>query len=174
LSERQNILDTLHSERFVDRAPAEVYNTLLEEGVYLGSIRTYYRVLAANQEVKERRAQRRHPEYKKPELMATGPNQAWTWDITKLYGPAKWTYYYLYVLLDIFSRYVVGWLLAEREAACLAEQLIEQSYLKHGINPGQLTIHSDNGPAMQARGVVDLHVRLDITKSNSRPYVSND
>ena len=174
VEERQSILDVLHSERFVDRAPAEVYHTLLDEGVYWGSIRTYYRILAENQEVKERRAQRRHPEYQKPELIATGPNQVWTWDITKLLGPAKWTYYYLYVILDIFSRYVVGWMLAEREASVWARQLIEETYEKQNIRPGQLTMHSDNGSPMQATPMVGLHARLDITKTNSRPHVSND
>lgn len=172
--ERQEILDQLHSERFIDRAPAEVYNTLLDEGVYLGSVRTYYRILAANQEVKERRAQRRHTVYSKPELLATGPNQVWTWDITKLLGPVKWTYYYLYVILDIFSRYVVGWMLAEREAACWAQQLIEETYIKQNIKPGQLTIHSDNGAPMKATPMVGLHNRLDVAKSCSRPHVSND
>lgn len=172
--ERQLILDALHSERFVDRAPAEVYHTLLDEGIYLGSVRTYYRVLAENLEVKERRAQRRHPEYAKPELIATGPNQVWTWDITKLLGPAKWTYYYLYVILDIFSRYVVGWMLAEREASIWAQQLIEETCEKQNIKPGQLTMHSDNGAPMQATPMVGLHARLDITKTNSRPHVSND
>lgn len=172
--ERQQILDVLHSERFIDRAPAEVFYTLLDEGIYMGSIRTYYRILAANQEVKERRAQRRHPEYRKPELIATGPNQVWSWDITKLLGPAKWTYYYLYVILDIYSRYVVGWMLAEREASAWAQQLIEETYEKQNIMPGQLTIHSDNGAPMQATPMVGLHARLDIAKTNSRPHVSND
>lgn len=174
LAEQQRILDTLHSERFVDRSPLEVYYTLLDEGIYLGSPRTYYRILAKNQEVKERRAQRRHPDYHKPELLATGPNQVWTWDITKLLGPTKWTYYYLYVIIDIYSRYVVGWMLAEREAAGFAQQLIEETYIKQNIQPGQLTIHSDRGSPMQATPMVGLHARLDITKSNSRPHVSND
>lgn len=172
--ESQRILATLHSERFIDRAPAEVVNTLLDEGIYLGSVRTFYRVLAKNHEVQERRAQRRHPVYSKPELLATGPNQVWTWDITKLLGPAKWTYYYLYVILDIFSRYVVGWMLAEREAAVWAKQLIEETLIKENILPGQLTIHSDNGAAMKASPVVSLHARLDVAKSCSRPHVSND
>ena len=174
VEESQRILEVLHSERFIDRAPAEVVNTLLDEGVYLGSTRTFYRVLARNSEVKERRAQRRHPVYSKPELLATGPNQVWTWDITKLLGPAKWTYYYLYVILDIFSRYVVGWMLAEREAAAWAKQLIEETLIKENIQPGQLTLHSDNGPAMKATPVVSLHARLDVAKSCSRPHVSND
>lgn len=174
LTEQQLILDTLHSERFVDCSPLEVYYTLLDEGIYLASPRTYYRILDKNQEVKERRAQRRHPDYHKPELLATGPNQVWTWDITKLLGPAKWTYYYLYVIIDIFSRYIVGWMLAEKEAAGFAQQLIEETYIKHNIQPGQLTMHSDRGSPMQATPVVGLHARLDITKSNSRPHVSND
>ena len=172
--ECQAILDTLHSERFIDRAPAEVVNTLLDEGVYLGSVRTFYRILGRNNEIKERRAQRRHPVYSKPELLATGPNQVWTWDITKLLGPAKWTYYYLYVILDIFSRYVVGWMLAEREAAVWATQLIEETLIKENIAPGQLIIHSDNGAAMKSTPVVSLHARLDVAKSCSRPHVSND
>lgn len=148
--------------------------TLLDEGVYLGSTRTFYRVLAKNQEVKERRAQRRHPVYSKPELLATAPNQVWSWDITKLLGPAKWTYYYLYVILDIFSRYVVGWMLAEREAGVWAKQLIEETLIKENVQPGQLTMHSDNGAAMKATPVVGLHAHLDVAKSCSRPHVSND
>lgn len=174
LAEEQKVLAVLHGERFIDRAPQEVYFTLLDEGVYLGSVRTYYRILAKHQEVKERRAQRRHPEYKRPELLATGPNQVWTWDITKLRGPAKWLYYYLYVIIDIYSRYVVGWMLAEREAGCWAQQLIEETYNKQEIQPGQLIIHSDNGSPMKATPTVSLHARLDIGKSYSRPHVSND
>ena len=173
-AEKNAILDILHSERFIDRAPAEVFYTLADEKTYLGSISTFYRVLNAHQEVKERRAQRRHPVYTKPELMATGPNQVWSWDITKLLGPAKWTYYYLYVLLDIFSRYVVAWLLANKESADYAEQLIESAYDTQGIKPGQLSIHSDRGAVMQAKPVVSLHAKLGIVKSNSRPHVSND
>lgn len=172
--ERQLILDALHSERFMDRAPAEVVHTLAAEGVYLGSISSFYRILNSQQEVKERRAQRRHPVFSKPELVATGPNQVWTWDITKLRGPVKWTYYYLYVLLDIYSRYVVAWMLAHREATCLAKQLIQTGYENQDVEPGQLTVHSDNGPIMQAKPVVSLHAQLGIIKSNSRPHVSND
>ena len=172
--ERQQILALLNGERFMDRSPAEVFNTLLDEGVYLGSVRTFYRILAGNDEVRERRAQRRHPEYAKPELIATGPNQVWTWDITKLRGPKKWVYYYLYVILDIFSRYVVGWMLADREAGCLAQQLIEESCVKQSIEPGQLTIHSDRGPAMKSGPVVALHAKLGITKSSSRPNVRSE
>lgn len=173
-SECQRILDYLHSERFVDRSPSEVFYTLLDEGIYLASIRTFYRVLADHDEVRERRAQRRIPEYRKPELLATEPNQVWTWDITKLLGPAKWTYYYLYVIIDIYSRYVVGWMLAERESGSLAEELIRETCVKQNIERDQLTIHSDRGPAMQSGPVVHLMARLGITKSNSRPHVSND
>ena len=117
--EKQNVLDTLHDERFVDKAPQEVYASLLDGGSYLCSVRTMYRILEANKEVKERRNQLRHPAYTKPELLAEKPNQVWSWDITKLKGPAKWTYYYLYVILDIFSRYVVGWMVASRERGTL-------------------------------------------------------
>lgn len=172
--ERQAVLDALHSERFVDRAPAEVYATLLDESTYLCSIRTMYRVLHQAQEVRERRNQLRHPRYQKPELLATAPNQVWSWDITKLLGPAKWTYFYLYVMLDIFSRYVVGWLLATRESADLARRLIRESCEKQGLDPTQLTIHSDRGPSMRSQSVAQMLATLGITKSHSRPYVSND
>lgn len=148
--ERQKALDHLHSDRFVDKSPAQAFHTLLDEGTYLASIRTYYRILASNNEVCERRAQRRHIHYSKPELMATAPNQVYTWDITKLKGPAKWVYYYLYVVLDIYSRYVVGWMLAIRESGELAKDLLEQTYIKQNIDPWQLTIHSDRGAAMQS------------------------
>lgn len=172
--ERQAILDHLHSERFVDRSPSEVFHTLLDEGTYIASQRSFYRILAEHDEVRERRDQRRHTHYSKPQLIATRPNQVWTWDITKLRGPVPWTFYYLYVIIDIFSRYVVGWMLAEREAGHLAEQLIEETCAKQNIRRGQLTIHSDRGPSMQAGPVVHLLARLGITKSNSRPYVSDD
>lgn len=157
-----------------DKPPAAVVHSLLDEGIYIASERTLYRILADNKEVKERRAQRRHVNYTKPELIATAPNQVWTWDITKLKGPVAWTYYHLYVIIDIFSRKIVGWMLAEKEAGCLAEQLIEETCIKENIKPGQLTIHSDRGPAMKSGPVVHLHARLGITKSSSRPYVSND
>jgi putative transposase len=140
-AERQQILDVLHEDRFADLAPPEVHATLLEEGSYLCSVRTIYRVLAENTEVRERRNQLRHPHYAPPQLLATGPNQVWSWDITKLLGPAKWTYFYLYVILDIFSRYVVGWLLADAEETRLAKTLIAESCLKQNIVPGQLVIH---------------------------------
>jgi putative transposase len=172
--ERQTVRDTLHSTRFVDRAPAEVYATLLDENTYLCSIRTMYRILHDAQEVRERRDQLRHPRYQKPELLATAPNQVWSWDITKLLGPAKWTYFYLYVILDVFSRYVVGWLLAQCENADLARRLIRESCDKQGLNPQHLTIHSDRGPAMRSQCVAQLLATLGITKSHSRPHVSND
>jgi putative transposase len=143
--EQHAVLAVLHSERFVDVAPKAVYATLLDEGTYLCSWRTMYRVLAGAAEVRERRNQLRHPAYTTPELLATGPNQVWSWDITKLLGPAKWTYYYLYVILDIFSRYVVGWLVAERESGTLAERLITATCEKQAIPAGQLTIHADRG-----------------------------
>jgi putative transposase len=172
--ERQAILDTLHSERFCDASPAEVHATLLEEATYLGSPRTMYRVLAATNEVRERRDQLRHPPYAKPELLATQPNQVWSWDITKLKGPVKWTYFYLFVILDIFSRYVVGWMVAQSEGARLAERLIEETCAKQNIQPGQLTMHADRGPAMTSKTVALLFSDLDIQESHSRPYVSDD
>jgi putative transposase len=172
--EHQKVLDTLHEERFVDKAPQEVYAALLDGSTYLCSVRTMYRVLEAHKEVKERRNQLRHPIYTKPELLAEGPNQVWSWDITKLKGPAKWTYYYLYVILDIFSRYVVGWMVASRELGTLAKKLIEQSCEKQGIQSSQLSIHSDRGPSMTSKPVAFLLADLGITKSLSRPYVSND
>jgi len=172
--ERQRVLDTLHSERFVDQAPAEVYATLLDEGTYLCSERTLYRLLAAEQEVHERRNQTRHPQYARPELLATAPNQVWSWDITKLRGPAKWTYFYLYVILDVFSRAAVGWLVAHRESAELAKRFIEETAAKHAIPSGQLTVHADRGSSMTSKPVAFLLADLGITKSHSRPHVSND
>ena len=172
--EREKILGVLHSERFVDKAPAEVYSALLDEGVYHCSIRTMYRILSDSQEVRERRNQLRHPTYQKPELLATASNQVWSWDITKLLGPAKWTYFYLYVILDIFSRYVVGWMVASCESAELAQRLIRETVQKQGILENQLIIHSDRGPAMKSHGVAQLLGSLGVTKSHSRPHVSND
>jgi transposase InsO family protein len=151
VAERRAVLDVLHEPRFADQAPAEIFARLLDEDRYLCSERTMYRILAENAEVRERRDQLRHPTYKKPELLATAPNQVWSWDITKLLGPAKWTYFYLYVLLDIFSRYVVGWTIAHRESATLAKKLIEESCARQGITPGQLAIHADRGPSMTSR-----------------------
>lgn len=173
-AERQRVLDTLHHKRFVDLAPAAVYATLLDQGMFLCSIRTMYRILAENSEVRERRNQLRHPHYQKPELLATGPNQVWTWDITKLKGPVKWTWFYLYVILDIFSRYVVGWMLAYRESSVLAKRLIGRSCDGQRIGPGQLTIHADRGSSMKSKPVALLLSDLGVTKTHSRPHVSND
>jgi len=174
-SERQRVLAVLHEERFCDRSPQEVYATLLErERVYLCAPRTMYRILASNHEVRERRDQLRHPHYVKPELMASGPNQVWSWDITKLKGPAKWVYYYLYVILDIFSRYVVGWLLAQQENAGLAQRLIRETCMKQGVEPGQLILHADRGAPMTSKTLAQLVADLGIEKSHSRPHVSDD
>jgi putative transposase len=173
--QRQDVLEVLHGPRFVDVAPAEVHATLLDEGQYLCSERTMYRILAQTKEVRERRDQRRHPVYRKPELLATAPNQVWSWDITKLLGPVKWTYFYLYVILDIFSRYVPGWLLAGEESSVLAKRLIEQTCLRQAISASSaLTIHSDRGPSMTSKPVALLLSDLGVTKSLSRPHVSND
>ena len=174
LAERQAVLDTLHSDRFVDQSPAEVHATLLEEQTYLCSPRTMYRVLAGADEVRERRDQARHPAYAKPELVATGPNQVWSWDITKLKGPVKYVYFSLYVILDLFSRYVVGWMVAVNESARLAERLIEETWAKQGIAPQQLTIHADRGAPMRSQLVALLFSDLGIDASYSRPRVSND
>ncbi len=151
-----------------------MWATLLDEGTYLCSIRTMYRILEEHGEVRERRNQRRHPNYTKPELLAEAPNQVWSWDITKLRGPVKWTYYYLYVILDIFSRYVVGWMLAHRESAALAQRLIAESCRKQDIEPDQLTLHADRGSSMRSKPVALLLADLGVTKTHSRPYVSND
>jgi putative transposase len=173
-AERQAVLDVLHSERFVDHSPAEVQATLLEEQTYLCSTRTMYRILDAAREVRERRDQARHPVYTKPELVATAPNQVWSWDITKLKGPIPYLYYSLYVILDLFSRYVVGWMVAAEENARLAERLIEATCLKQGIGPHQLTIHADRGAPMRSKIVAELLADLRIGVSHSRPRVSND
>jgi putative transposase len=168
------VLAVLHEPRFVDLAPAEVYATLLDEGRYLCSERTMYRVLAAHQEVRERRSQLRHPHCATPELLARRPNELWSWDITKLLGPAKWTYFYLYVMLDVFSRYVVGWMVAYRESAELAEQFVAETCARQGIQRGQLTIHADRGSAMTSKPIALLLADLGVTKTHSRPHVSND
>ena len=173
-SEREGVLDRLRSNRFVDHAPAQVYATLLDEDTYLCSIRTMYRILEAHGEVKERRDQASHPQYARPQLLATGPNELWSWDITKLLGPATWTYYYLYVILDVFSRYVVGWMVAYRELAALANRLIHESCEKQGIVKGQLTLHADRGSSMRSKHVAMLLSDLGVTKTHSRPHVSND
>jgi putative transposase len=168
------VLALLHSERFIDQTPRQVYATLLDEGTYLCSYRTMYRLLAAEGEVRERRNQRRQPVYQKPELLATEPNQLWSWDITKLKGPQRGQHYHLYVLLDVYSRCVTGWLVALHESAELAEQLMAESCSRQGIKPEQLTIHSDRGAAMTSRTVEVLLSDLAVTKSHSRPHVSND
>jgi putative transposase len=173
-AERDAVLARLHEERFQDRSPAAVYATLLDEGEYHCSIRTMYRLLDEHGEVRERRDQLTHPPYQKPELMATAPNQLWSWDITKLLGPAKWTYFYLYVILDVFSRYVTGWMVAYRESAELAKRLIEESCKKQQIQPGQLTLHADRGTSMSSKPVALLLADLGVTKTHSRPHVSDD
>lgn len=172
--ERIKVLGVLHSERFVDTSPAEAWATLLDEETYMCSVRTMYRILEDHQEVRERRNQLRHPSYSKPQLLATDPNQVWSWDITKLLGPAKWTYFYLYVIMDIFSRYTVGWMVAQRESAMLAQRLIDATCEKEAIEPGQLLIHADRGPSMTSKTVAHLMADLGITKSHSRPYTSTD
>ena len=164
----------LNSKRFQDCAPRQVYATLLDEGVYLCHWRTTYHLLEAHDEVRERHNQLQHPPYIKPELLATGPNQLWSWDIIKLKGPAKWTYYYLYVILDVFSRYVVGWMIAERELAELARDLIAATCVKENIAPDHLILHADRGNPMRSKTVAQLLADLGVTKSHSRPYTSND
>jgi len=173
-AEQQEVRSQLNSDRFIDQAPREIYASLLDEGQYLCSVRTMYRLLSADSASKERRNQLRHPNYLKPELLATGPNQVWSWDITKLLGPQKWLHYHLYVILDIYSRYVVGWTLAHRESASLASRMIRQTVEKQGICEDQLTIHSDRGPSMSSQSVAQLLATLGVVKSHSRPYVSND
>jgi putative transposase len=173
-AERETVLAHLHEERFQDRSPAAVYATLLDEGRYHCSIRTMYRFLKQEGESGERRDQLTHPPYQKPELLATAPNQLWSWDITKLLGPAKWTYFYLYVILDVFSRYVTGWMVAMRESAELAKRLIEESCGKQQIQRGQLTLHADRGTSMSSKPVAFLLADLGVTKTHSRPHVSDD
>ena len=172
--ERETVLAHLHEERFQDRSPAAVQATLLDEGIYPCSTRTMYRILEQQGEARERRNQRVHPTYQKPELLATAPNELWSWDITKLLGPAKWTYFYLYVILDVFSRYVVGWMLAPRESAEMARKLIDDTCRNQHIDRGQLTIHADRGSSMTSKPVAFLLADLGVTKSHSRPYVSDD
>ena len=175
LEERQHVVDILHSERFQDKAPYEIYATLLDEGQYHCSIRTMYRILTMEHGcVKERRRRHQRNNYSKPELLATRANEVWSWDITKLKGPVKWSYFYLYVILDIFSRYVVGWMVAHREQDALAKRLIEQSCIKQNIQPGQLTVHADRGSSMKSKVVAHLLGDLGVTKTHSRPHVSND
>ncbi len=173
-AETEAVLAMLHSERFMDQTPYEAYATLLDEGRYLCSISTMYRMLRRHGEVRERRDQVRRTHYQKPELLAQVPNEVWSWDITKLMVPAKWTYFCLYVIMDIFSRYVVGWMVAERESAALAELLIAETCEKQGIEPDQLTIHADRGSSMKSKAVALLLSDLGVTKTHSRPHVSDD
>jgi putative transposase len=173
-TERRDIIEILDSERFVDVAPATIYATLLDEGRYHGSVSTMYRVLKSAQQTGERRRQHKHPVYTKPELLAVQPNQVWSWDITKLRGPIKWSYFHLYVILDIFSRYVVGWMIAPRETAELAKQLIADTVEKQHIDPGTLTLHADRGTSMRSKPVSALLVDLDVAKTHSRPHLSDD
>ena len=172
--ERAQVLEVLHEPRFCDLAPAEAFATLLDEGRYLCSERTMYRILASRGEVRERRNLLAHPRLARLELLATKPNELWSWDITKLKGPAKWTYFYLYVVLDVFSRYVVGWMVATEENATLAKQLVAEVYDREGIQPSQLTLHADRGSAMTSKSFALLLADLGVTKTHSRPHVSND
>jgi putative transposase len=172
--EREVVLAELHSERFRDSSPAAVWATLLDEGTYLASERTMYRLLAAEGEVGERRNQLRHPDYQRPELLAVRPNEVWSWDISKLKGPAKWTYYYLYVILDVFSRYVVGWCVQHREQGAIAKALIAQAAEQQEITPGRLTVHADRGSSMTSKPVAFLLADLGVTKTHNRPYTSTD
>jgi putative transposase len=173
-AEKADVRQTLNSQRFADQAPREVYATLLDEDQYLCSVPTMYRILAENREVRERRNQLRHPVYPKPRLVATAPRQVWTWDIARLPGPVKWAYFCLYVVLDLFSRFVVGWLIAARESVVLAEQLLAESYLRQGIVPGQLTVHSDRGSPMIAKPLGLLLDDLGIAHSLARPRTPDD
>lgn len=172
--ERARVLEVLHAPAFVDSAPAAIHARLLDEGTYLCSTRTMYRILEANREVRDRRNQLRHRKTPMPRLVARGPNQVWTWDITLLHGPEKWIFYYLYVILDLFSRYVVGWMIAERQCGELAKRLFEETFRKEGITKGQLTVHSDKGGPMKYKPLIALYADLGLTPSYSRPRVSND
>jgi putative transposase len=172
--ERKDILTVMNSEIYMDDTPYEIFASQLDKGNYLCSIRTMYRILEENDQVKERRNIKRTNNYQKPELLATEPNQVWSWDITKLKGPEKWTYFYLYVIMDIFSRFVVGWMVAHRELSSLAKKLIKETCERQHIEPGQLTIHADRGSSMKSKPVAFLLSDLGVTKSHSRPYVSND
>jgi putative transposase len=173
-TERMAVRDELNSERFQDSSPYQVFAALLDENIYLCSVRTMYRILAAHGEVRERRNQLQHPTYSKPELLATAPNQVWSWDITKLKGPVPWSYFYLYAILDIFSRYVVGWLIAERETAQLASELIDQTCTRQGISRDHLSLHADRGSPMRSQAVAHLLSELGVTKSHARPYTPDD
>jgi putative transposase len=174
MEERDHVAEVLCSPKFIDRSPAETMATLLDEDIYLCSERTMYRVLASDNSVQERRSQRVHPQYEKPELLAKSPEQVWSWDITRLRGPKKWNNFYLYVIMDILSRYVVGWMVADRENSVLARRLIEETYLKHGIEPNVLTLHSDRGSPMTCKHTAQLLCDLKVTRSLSRPQISDD
>jgi len=174
-AERDKLNEILHAERFVDLAPAEIYATLLDEGVYLGSISTMYRELHRRHGgVPERRRQATHPAHAKPELRASGPNELWSWDVSKLRGPGKWNWFYLYWILDVYSRYAVGWCISEHETAAISERLITDTIAAHGVDATSLTIHADRGPQQTAKPVAQLYADLGITRSHSRPRVSND
>ena len=173
-AERSQVLEILHSDPFLDTAPPTVFASLLDQGIYVASVSTMYRILHSVEEVRERRRVASHPAYVKPELIARAPNVIWSWDITKLLGPQKWTYYYLYVILDIFSRYVVGWMLAAEESAALAERLLAETITKQGVDRDQLTIHADRGSSMASKPVAMLLADLGVTKSHSRPHCPND
>jgi len=172
--ERTAVHDVLNSDRFADQAPRQVYATLLDEGAYHCSVSTMYRIMRAYGEVQERRNQRQHPQRPKPQLSAAAPNQLWSWDITKLHSPYKFVYYFLYVILDVYSRYVVGWMIAEQESSALAQQLIRQSCQRHNVQPNQLTLHSDRGAPMVALTTAQLLEKLGVQKTHSRPYTPND
>jgi putative transposase len=173
-AQQRVVLDLLHAPRFADQALAEIYATLLDDGVYHCSIRTMYRLLGQHGEVRERRRELRHPVYQKPELLAEKPNEVWSWDITKQMGPAKWSYFYLYVILDIFSRRVVGWRVADSESATLFRPLFEDAIAKHNVPRGQLTLHADRGGPMKAKATAFLLADLGVTRSHNRPHTSND
>lgn len=173
-AERERVIEVMHSERFRDEPVPQVYATLLDEGVYLCSMASMYRILRERGETSERRALKEHTPAKRPELLASAPNEVWSWDITKLKGPGRWNYFCLYVILDVFSRYAVGWTVEERESADLATDFIQEIAFRQGIAKGQLTIHADRGAAMTSRSVSQLMVELGIERSHSRPHVSND
>ena len=172
--ERRVVLEALLEPRFCEQAPAEVYATLLDEGRYLCAARTMYRILAENKEIRDRRDQLHHPSYARPELLATAPNQLWSWDITKLKGPEKWNHYHLYVVLDVYSRYVVGWMVADRESATLATKLIAEICKREHIEPGQLALRADRGSSMRSKCLALMFADLGVTKTHSRPHVSDD
>jgi putative transposase len=172
--EREDVHAVLCAARFVDASPAEVHATLLDEGQHLASVSTMYRILRSKRQIRERRAVRRHPSYPRPELVARKPNQVWTWDITKVRGPQRRDWYHLYVIIDLYSRYVVGWLLAAHESGSLAERFIGETMAKHNIKPGELTLHSDRGTSMRSKTVVEMLADLGVVRSHSRPRTSND